>query len=95
MTFGWAPRVLHSTGQLHKGGAATGRFLVVVHDGPEDVEIPGSPFTFGALKNAQAVGDLETLRSRGRSAEYVRLEGDDAAAALRSLTARVRRALSY
>ena len=89
-TFGYGPRYLHSTGQLHKGGPATGRFLVLVHDGDEDVEIPGRPFGFRQLKNAQALGDLETLRSRGRRAEKLRLAGDDPAAALRELTERVR-----
>jgi transaldolase/glucose-6-phosphate isomerase len=89
-TFGYGPRYLHSTGQLHKGGPATGRFLVLVHDGPDDVEIPGRPFTFRVLKNAQALGDLQTLRSRGRPAEKLRLPGDDGAAAVRKLTARVR-----
>ena len=89
-TFGYGPRYLHSTGQLHKGGPADGRFLVLVHDGDEDVEIPGRPFGFRLLKNAQAFGDLETLRLRGRAAEKLRLEGDDAAAAVRELTVRVR-----
>jgi transaldolase/glucose-6-phosphate isomerase len=88
-TFGYGPRYLHSTGQLHKGGPDSGRFLVLVHDGPEDVDIPGKPFSFGALKNAQAAGDLETLRSRGRKAEFLRLEGDDIAGAVRGLTARI------
>jgi transaldolase/glucose-6-phosphate isomerase len=92
-TFGYGPRYLHSTGQLHKGGPATGRFLVLVHDGPEDVEIPGRPFGFRALKNAQAAGDLETLRSRGRRAEFLRLEGDDLAEAVRGLTARIKEML--
>jgi len=89
-TFGYGPRYLHSTGQLHKGGGQGGRFLVLVHDGPDDVEIPGRPFGFRVLKNAQALGDLQTLRSRGRAAERVRLSGGDAAAAVRELTARVR-----
>jgi hypothetical protein len=93
-TFGYGPRYLHSTGQLHKGGPAGGRYLVLVHDGPDDVEIPGRPFGFRVLKNAQALGDLQTLRSRGRVAEKLRLEGDDAAAAVRELTARVRGLLS-
>jgi transaldolase/glucose-6-phosphate isomerase len=88
-TFGYGPRYLHSTGQLHKGGPPTGRFLVVVHDGPEDVPIPGKPYSFRALKNAQAAGDLETLRSRGRRAGWLRLEGDDLAGAVRGLTARI------
>jgi transaldolase / glucose-6-phosphate isomerase len=92
-TFGYGPRYLHSTGQLHKGGPPTGRFLVVVHDGPEDVPIPGKPYSFRALKNAQAAGDLETLRSRGRRAGWLRLEGDDLAGAVRGLTARIQEIL--
>jgi transaldolase / glucose-6-phosphate isomerase len=88
-TFGYGPRYLHSTGQLHKGGPSRGRFLALVHDGGDDVAIPGRRYSFRALKNAQAVGDLETLRSRGRRAEWVRLDGDDPAAAVRALTARV------
>ena len=63
---------------------------MLLHDGDEDVEIPGRPFGFRQLKNAQAIGDLQTLRSRKRVAEKLRLEGDDAAAAVRKLTARVR-----
>ncbi|CAN5474621.1 bifunctional transaldolase/phosoglucose isomerase [soil metagenome] len=92
-TFGYGPRYLHSTGQLHKGGPANGRFLVLVHDGPDDVEIPGKPYTFALLKNAQAIGDLQTLRERGRPAERLRLRGDDPAAAVRELTARLKRLL--
>ena len=53
-TFGYGPRFLHSTGQLHKGGPPTGLFLQLVHDGDEDVEIPDADYTFGELKNAQA-----------------------------------------
>lgn len=61
----------------------------IIHDGPQDVEIPGRPFTFRTLKNAQATGDLQTLRAHRLPAERVRLEGDDAAAAVRGLTARI------
>ena len=32
-TFGYGPRFLHSTGQFHKGGPKTGRFLQLLHDG--------------------------------------------------------------
>ena len=63
---------------------------MLTHDGPEDVEIPGKPFSFGVLNNAQAFGDLQTLRTRGREAEKLRLEGEDGAAAMRALTERVR-----
>ncbi len=93
-TFGYGPRYLHSTGQLHKGGPPEGRFLVLVHDGPEDVEIPARPFAFQTLKNAQAVGDLRTLRARGRAAERVRLDGEDPAAAVTALTAKLKEILN-
>jgi glucose-6-phosphate isomerase len=86
-TFGYGPRFLHSTGQFHKGGPKTGRFLQLIHDGPDDVAIPGAPYTFTTLKNAQAIGDLQTLRELGLPAERVRLTGDDPAGALRALTA--------
>ncbi|HEX2016163.1 MAG TPA: bifunctional transaldolase/phosoglucose isomerase [Solirubrobacteraceae bacterium] len=92
-TFGYGPRFLHSTGQFHKGGPKVGRFLQLVHDGAEDLEIPGQPFTFATLKNAQATGDLQTLREHGLPAERVRLDGDDPAAALRALTERIRKLL--
>jgi hypothetical protein len=79
-TFGYGPRFLHSTGQMHKGGPPTGLFLQLVHDGEEDVEIPEAGYTFGHLKNAQAIGDLLTLRDHGLPAVQVRLQGDPAAA---------------
>ena len=93
-TFGYGPRFLHSTGQLHKGGPKTGSFLQLIHDGPEDVEIPGEAYSFTTLKHAQADGDLETLRAHGLPAARVRLEGPDAAAALRDLTATIKETLS-
>jgi transaldolase / glucose-6-phosphate isomerase len=89
-TFGYGPRFLHSTGQLHKGGAAHGRFLQLIHDSGPDVEIPGEDHGFTRLKHAQAIGDLETLRGHGLPAQRVTLEGDDPAAALRALTDRLR-----
>jgi glucose-6-phosphate isomerase len=88
-TFGYGPRFLHSTGQFHKGGPPTGRFLQLVHDGDEDIEIPRAGYTFGTLKNAQATGDLQTLRAHGLPAERVRLEGDPAAG-VEQLTARIK-----
>ncbi len=92
-TFGYGPRFLHSTGQFHKGGPKVGRFLQLLWDGPEDVEIPGQPYTFTTLKNAEAIGDFETLRSLGLPAERVRLAGADPAAALRELTKQIEEAL--
>jgi glucose-6-phosphate isomerase len=81
-TFGYGPRFLHSTGQFHKGGPRTGRFLQLLHDDPPDVDIPGAEYGFTTLKNAQAIGDLETLRELGLPAERVRLHGDPAGAVL-------------
>jgi transaldolase / glucose-6-phosphate isomerase len=92
-TFGYGPRFLHSTGQFHKGGPKTGRFLQLLHDGPCDLDIPGAPYTFTTLKNAEAIGDLNTLRELGLPAERVRLHGDDPASALRALTARIKEML--
>jgi hypothetical protein len=84
-TFGYGPRFLHSTGQYHKGGPRTGRFLQLLHDGGDDLEIPGAGYTFQTLKNAQAVGDLQTLRELGLAAERVRLAGDEPAAGVCAL----------
>jgi len=60
-TFGWGPRFLHSTGQYHKGGPATGVFLQITERTDVDLEIPGRPFTFGQLIQAQAAGDASVL----------------------------------
>jgi hypothetical protein len=66
-TTGFGPRFQHSTGQLHKGGANNGVFIQVVDDGRSvDVPIPGKPYTFGKLIDAQALGDLRSLRKHGR-----------------------------
>jgi hypothetical protein len=67
-TLGYGPRYLHSTGQLHKGGPPVGHFLQIAMPAPEDVAIPGEPFGFRELEAAQAEGDLQALRSRGRPA---------------------------
>jgi transaldolase / glucose-6-phosphate isomerase len=92
-TFGYGPRYLHSTGQFHKGGPSVGLFLQLVHPSSEGAEIPGAGYTFEHLKNAQAIGDLLTLRDHGLTAVQVRLEGD-AAEGVRELTRRVKEALS-
>jgi glucose-6-phosphate isomerase len=91
-TFGYGPRFLHSTGQLHKGGAPVGRFLSLIADSGPDAEIPGAPYSFRTLKSAQAIGDLETLRSHHLPAEIVVLEGDPASA-LRELHNRIKEML--
>jgi glucose-6-phosphate isomerase len=76
-TFGYGPRYLHSTGQLHKGGKPQGRFLQLLHEADDDVTIPGGdPQTFETLKRAQADGDLLVLRDHGLPAERLVLRGD-------------------
>ncbi len=79
-TVGYGPRFLHSTGQLHKGGPNTGVFLQIVGDDPDDLPIPGERFTFGILKQAQALGDFQALRNHGR--RVLRVQMRDVAAGL-------------
>ena len=74
VTHGYGPRYQHSTGQLHKGGPNTGLFLQVIDDPGDELAIPGKPFGFRRLIRAQAAGDLETLKERGRRVARVRLE---------------------
>jgi glucose-6-phosphate isomerase len=74
VTWGFGPRYLHSTGQLHKGGPDTGLFLQVVDDTGDEIPIPGQPFGFGKLIRAQAAGDFASLQERGRRAARIRLE---------------------
>ncbi|HYT53047.1 MAG TPA: hypothetical protein VEL10_12655 [Gaiellaceae bacterium] len=74
VTHGLGPRYLHSTGQLHKGGPNTGLFLQVVDDPGEELPIPGKPFGFARLIRAQAAGDFESLKERGRRVARIRLE---------------------
>ena len=64
-TLGYGPRFLHSTGQLHKGGPPTGVFVQLTRSAPRDLPIPGRPYSFGQLEQAQARGDLEALAGRG------------------------------
>ncbi len=88
-TFGYGPRFLHSTGQFHKGGPKTGRFLQLLHEHRAEVAIPGKPFSFATLEEAQAIGDLQTLRELGLPAERIRLHGGaggDPVQSLRALT---------
>jgi transaldolase / glucose-6-phosphate isomerase len=71
-TFGYGPRFLHSTGQLHKGGPAQGLFVQIVQAGSSDPAIPEFGLGFGTLIRAQAAGDLQALEGRGR--RLVRLD---------------------
>lgn len=75
-TFGYGPRFLHSTGQLHKGGPNNGRFLQVVTDYENDFPIPEKPYTFGRLVSAQAEADLVALKTLGRSVVRVHVRNN-------------------
>jgi transaldolase / glucose-6-phosphate isomerase len=74
VTHGYGPRYQHSTGQLHKGGPNTGLFLQVIDDEGDELPIPGKPFGFRRLIRAQAAGDLETLKERGRRVARIHIE---------------------
>jgi len=74
VTHGYGPRYLHSTGQLHKGGPNSGLFCQVVEDYGAELAIPGRSFGFARLIRAQAAGDFESLRERGRRIARIRLE---------------------
>ncbi|MEJ5944780.1 glucose-6-phosphate isomerase [Pseudokineococcus basanitobsidens] len=74
VTFGWGPRFLHSTGQYHKGGPATGVYLQVTSEpAGDDLPIPDRPFSFGVLQRAQAAGDAGVLAGHGRPVLRVHL----------------------
>ncbi|MBI4611625.1 MAG: bifunctional transaldolase/phosoglucose isomerase [Candidatus Rokubacteria bacterium] len=77
---GFGPRYLHSTGQLHKGGANSGVFILFTADRKEDVAIPGERFSFGVLELAQALGDFMSLEATGRRALRINLPAPDPAA---------------
>jgi len=74
VTTGLGPRYLHSTGQLHKGGPNSGVFVQVVDEPGEELPIPGKEFGFRQLIQAQAAGDYEALKERGRRVARIRLE---------------------
>jgi len=91
-TVGYGPRFLHSTGQLHKGGAPIGWFLQLTADHPNDRPIPGWPYTFGELIDAQAAGDFQTIEAHDLPILRVHL-GSDADAGLAALERALERAL--
>lgn len=71
--FGYGPRYLHSTGQLHKGGADNGIFLMLTCDPLHDLPVPGQKFTFDGLCSSQAQGDFKALETKGRRVMRVHL----------------------
>ena len=90
-TAGYGPRFLHSTGQLHKGGPATGWFLQLTSDHPVDRPIPGWPYTFGRLIDAQAEGDFAAIESH--DLPILRVHMADPATGLPALERALREAL--
>jgi len=74
-TVGWGPACLHSTGQMHKGGPASGLFIQITGDDREDLGIPGAGYGFSTLKAAQALGDLQSLRDGARRVIRLHLNG--------------------
>ena len=81
-TFGYGPRYLHSTGQLHKGGPPSGLFLQLTSDQQKHVPIPGYPYTFDILADSQALGDLRALQELDRQIASVRFGPDEEASLL-------------
>jgi len=87
-TFGFGPRYLHSTGQLHKGGPEGGVFLQLWDTPSADVDLPGRGYGFERLLRAQELGDLKALLDAGRTVHRLGL-GQDPVGALRRLTERL------
>ncbi len=88
---GFGPRFLHSTGQAYKGGPDTGVFLQITCDHARDIQVPGRGYSFGAVIDAQAAGDLAVLAERGRRA--IRIHLHDVPEGLRTLRRAVEAAL--
>jgi len=85
-TMGYGPRFLHSTGQLHKGGANNGLFVQICEEGGEEMPIPGKTYGFNTLIAAQAIGDFEALKAHERRVMRIRVPaGEDVAARVRGL----------
>jgi transaldolase/glucose-6-phosphate isomerase len=74
---GFGPRYLHSTGQAFKGGPSGGVFVQITREPRVDVEIPGRRATFGTVIAAQAAGDRQVLRERGRRVAHLHLRARD------------------
>jgi transaldolase/glucose-6-phosphate isomerase len=85
VTLGFGPRLLHSTGQLHKGGANNVVVLQLTCDAAQELLIAGEPFSFGTLIRAQALGDLATLQAHERRVMRLHL-GVDVVAGLKRVT---------
>ena len=76
-TFGYGPRYLHSTGQMHKGGPKNGIFIHITQTYKPNLEIPGELYTFGELVDAQSYGDLKMLESISDKVVSIHIENHD------------------
>lgn len=72
----FGPRYLHSTGQLFKGGPDNGLFVLFTSEERDDLPVPGAAYTFGMLKQAQALGDEQAMRQKGRRLVRVHVRRD-------------------
>ena len=70
------PRYLHSTGQLHKGGPASGLYIIIIGGNKVKLPIAGEVYDFATLHRAQALGDFRSLSNKQRRIIFVDL-GDD------------------
>jgi hypothetical protein len=75
-TFGYGPRYLHSTGQLHKGGANDGLFVQFFDSTTTDLAIPEWKEGFGSIAAAQAIGDVLALQECGRPVVRIDVVGE-------------------
>jgi glucose-6-phosphate isomerase len=82
VTVGFGPRFLHSTGQFHKGGTPSGVFIQIEVPATRSVPIPGYPFDFAQLIDAQSAGDRQVLSGRGLPVVTLRLDSADCLDAL-------------
>ena len=73
VTLGYGPRILHSTGQMHKGGPDEGLFIQITCDSQIDLEIPGEDYSFGTLVEAQSRADIRALRAIDRRVAHMHL----------------------
>jgi transaldolase/glucose-6-phosphate isomerase len=75
-TLGFGPRFLHSTGQLHKGGPNSALILQIVDQPADNLAVPETNYTFDALIQAQALGDVTALKQRRRRVLRINLGGE-------------------
>ena len=75
-TLGFGPQYLHSTGQIHKGGANNGVYLQIVCDSKGSLCDTALEESFSTIWRAQANGDMDALRNIGREIVQVDLKNN-------------------